>query len=310
MCTSSTRSMDSTNIIVPVQVKADPAVDCVSEKDLNAMLKHLNTILYEEQLTDERKHEYLQLLRDVLNKIELKEKAKTVKKLETDYAVLQMTCDCRTMSGKFLQPPTTEMIQRAVHSRHPDMQILTSVIEKNYLADFNSTMLQMFVKFKTAADATAMAGVKIVYEEFVYQFSVPQRTYAKRNVYRAIGGYVTELKVIDERLKRIGALPGFKGFPVLPQTMIDAEVFDKSVQTFNEHMKIKSTTDLKRLGYHNESDVKRRCYEYLTFNTKVNKEKRELILQSLLDSRLAVMQKLKSYNQDEFPFTYDITYKG
>jgi hypothetical protein len=278
------------------------------ETELNDMLKHLNAILYEDNLSEERKNEYLQLLRDVLHKVDQKENPVPI--IQSDYAVLQITCDSKSMAGKFLQPPTTEMIQIAVNNRNPGMFILASCIETNFLDDFSATSLQMFVKFRTVADAKAMTGVKISHKHFIFQFSVPSRSCAIRAVYRTIGGLVTELRQIDACLKKIGALPGNAGMPYLPQTLVEAEVFDRSVQTLNEHMQIRNQDELNRLGYHTMHDPKRRCYEYLTYNTKVNKTERELKLQSLLDSRMAVMYKLKSYNQDEFPFTYDIAYKG
>ena len=292
------------------------AIDSMSEMELSNMLTHLNSILYEDSLPEERKNEYLQLLRDVLHKVGQKENAMQIQSehailhIQSEHAILQITCDSKTMAGKFLQPPTTEMIQNAIHSRNPDMCILASYFEINYLDDFSATFLQMFVKFRTVADAKAMTGVKISHKHFIFQFSVPNRTCAVRAEYRKIGGLVAELRRIDACLKKIGALPDNVAMPYLPSTLVQPEVFDRSVQTLNEHMQIRNQDELRRLGYLRQSDAKRRCYEYLTYNTKVNKTERELKLQSLLDSRLTVMYKLKCYNQDEFPFTFDIAYKG
>lgn len=292
------------------------AIDSMSEMELSNMLTHLNSILYEDSLPEERKNEYLQLLRDVLHKVGQKENAMQIQsehailQIQSEHAILQITCDSKTMAGKFLQPPTTEMIQNAIHTRNPDICILASCFEINYSDDFSATFLQMFVKFRTVADAKTMTGVKISHKHFIFQFSVPNRTCAVRAEYRTIGGLFAELRKIDACLKKIGALPGNASMPYLPQTFVEAEVFEMSVQTLNEHMQIRNPTDLKRLGYRSVEDPKRRCYEYLTYKTKVNKTERELKLQSLLDSRMAVMYKLKSYNQDEIPFPCDIAYKG
>jgi hypothetical protein len=140
-------------------------------------------------------------------------------------------------------------------------------------------------------------------ESRVFQFSTPSQKQSTRVIYRSIGVQLKRMKVIDDRLKDIGAVPGRGGIPVLRADLVDSEEFDETVTTLLENMREQE----QPLSVRRSSDLtgKEELHGYLVSKIKVDKKKRQMELDGLVRERIEILLKLSSFDPDEIPFSFD-----
>jgi len=276
-----------------------------------------------EKLSDEERLHHLAMLREIVQTARAIEES--LNKV-TEGATLRLVGMFPFNADRSFMLPTKEGVQYGILLMQPAPRSLNVEVEcisteKNFNFLKYSTISQnhlleeeeVYVKFKTPEQASYVLGMtgnlRVAFDLFgrtesrVFQFSTPSQKQSTRVIYRSIGVQLKRMKVIDDRLKDIGAVPGRGGIPVLRADLVDSEEFDETVTTLLENMREQE----QPLSVRRSSDLtgKEELHGYLVSKIKVDKKKRQMELDGLVRERIEILLKLSSFDPDEIPFAFD-----
>jgi hypothetical protein len=160
---------------------------------------------------------------------------------------------------------------------------------------------EVFVQFESEEQACSVLGLR-----GDFRFTIPSKTRSTRASYRKIGELVLQLKQVDAEIRALGAVPGRGGIPVLPDHFVQIEQFDETVVALKGNMTRGGGgggSSFSTLGSAREN-----LHNFLVYRTRINRSKRQELLDSLVDKRIDVLLKLCSFDPDETPFTFDRGY--
>lgn len=126
-----------------------------------------------------------------------------------------------------------------------------------------------------------------------FQFLTPSQDTVTRAGLRDIGALISDLKRVDDGLRKLGAVPGIGGLPKLSDALVQKEEFDELVKRYQEGDEMKLA----------------RLHSYLCTRIRVDKRKRRAALEPLVKERLEILMKLSQFDPDEFPVVIEREFK-
>jgi hypothetical protein len=281
-----------------------------------------------DELSVDERLQHLEALREVVHTARAMEKSlqKNAECDSGDETTLRMVGMFPYNADRSFMLPSKEGVQHGLawmSSTSPRLSVeVTSVFsEKNfnflkYPTISHNYLLEeeeVYVRFKTPEQASYVLGLsggsRVVFdfsgrtEGRIFQFSIPVEKQSIRVTYRSIGTLLKRIRVIDSRLKDLGAVPGRGGVPVLREDFVDAKEFDETVDALLENMQeVEQGLSTRRIVGHTG---KEELHGYLVSKIKVNKKKRQGELDGLVQERIEILLKLCSFNLDEPPFSFD-----
>ena len=230
-------------------------------------------------------------------------------------------------SGDLLLPSKEEFQAgiEGIGRRNPSLSELTSFVVEAVFSEKNFNFLghpvkspnhslqeeEVYVKFGSKEQASFVLGLDMGFNLDIYtnsphrtssnfRFTLPGSNKTTRAVYRTIGALIKCLKEVDTELKKLGAVPGKGGIPIIPDQFVQTEEFNETVKAFQENME---TAD-KQCGLTFARIGKEDLHGFLVNKRNVNRKKRQAALDALVDERINILMKLCSYDLDEFPFNF------
>ena len=127
-----------------------------------------------------------------------------------------------------------------------------------------------------------------------YTFTKPTQNTVNRAIYRVIGTCIDQLKDVDQKMVDLGAVATGDGFAVLPSTFISKEAFDSRIELIQTQIKADPNHSVALL--HNT----------LVKHIGVDVERRQTMLDALVERRIELLLELHSFDRDTYPFTVDL----
>lgn len=128
-----------------------------------------------------------------------------------------------------------------------------------------------------------------------YTFSKPTQNTVNRAIYRVIGTCIDQLKKVDQEMVDLGAVER-DGFAVLSSTFISKEAFDSRIEVIQTQIKLDPNHSVALL--HNT----------LVKHIGVDVERRQTMLDALVERRIELLLELHSFDRDTYPFTVDLKF--
>ena len=275
-----------------------------------------NLVKPSHELTEVGRKIYLDTLREVVQTARVLEreldKPITGGNDDDDGTVLQMRGYFRFSEDGDIIIPTKEEIQEGFmmvgqqDTALPQVSVVSVFFENNFNRSTYAREVDVFVRFGTKEQALYAFELRHIdiYQhnpspsECRYDFLLPVGNAATRAGYRDIIWISQCRREVDYKLKRLGAVQGRGGIPVLPDKFIQKEEFDATLQAI-----IMSDADQRR-GV-NAPTAKENLHSYLVSRVRVDRKKRQDELDKLVDERISLLLRLASYDPDEYSFTYD-----
>lgn len=133
-----------------------------------------------------------------------------------------------------------------------------------------------------------------------YTFSMPTQDTLTRTIYRAIGTCIEKLKEVDKRMVELGAVAAPSGYAVLSAVFMSKEKFDAQVE------RLQSQLDADP----QDVEAKSSLHSLLVRHIGVDLDRRQTMLDVLLDRRIALLLELHGFDRDAYPFTVDLDFSS
>lgn len=306
-----------------------------SQSDLQAKLAYLNAKWSEgtESMSAEEKQRHVDMLQEVLNAMGSMQKdlKKSVARSNPDACVLRAYGQFpRGVDGSFMYPrriDIQESIARFIDGRNNGKAPMVIEVESTFV-EFNFNYIQngqydtrffnreeeFYLKFasqeqadfviKSTINQGFMVPVSTLHRCSIQLMESDQKS-STREAYRTVGNLLVRLKEIDLQCKKLGAVPGEGMLPVLPDSLVQFEVFDDNVRANEENIR-----DVGVIAQHfDRNSLKKNLHGFLCTHTRVDRAKRQKTLDPLIDERIEILKKLSKINPDEYPFEYDRAFK-
>jgi hypothetical protein len=277
--------------------------------ELQEKLAYLNSKLSEspESQNAEERQKHLKMLQDVMNAMASMEKdlKKAVNDSNPDACTLRVVASFpRAADGGIMYPHRKDIQEKLnrIFRENVRQEICIEVQAKFVEMNFNYILHypaehylreeeEFYIKVGSPEQMESILKFSDNFRRAGFEFMRPTKNFATREAYQTIGHLLLRLKIVDQKCRKLGAIPGRGGVPVLPDNFVQREEFVEAVKTFME------------------KSMKEELHGLLCSRTPVDKRKRQTELDPLVDERIDILQKLLSFNQDDYPFTFERVFK-
>jgi hypothetical protein len=296
----------------------------VSRAKLQEKLANLNSKLSEttESQTAEELLKHLDMLRDVMNVMGSMEKdlKKAVDESNPDACILRVTTSFpRAADGGVLYPPRKyiqEKLNRVFRQNiRYEIEVQATFVEMNYnnilhypADNYLRQEEEFYVKVGSPEQMESILKLSDCIHFVGFEFIKPTENFATREAYRTIGHLLLRLKIVDQKCKKLGAIPGRRGVPILPEDFVQTDEFKKTVEKYQWDNIAENLSRAAGKIFKDGTPIED-VHAYLCSHTPVDKRKRQKELDTLVGERIDILKKLLSFNQDDFPFTFDREFK-